>query len=243
MKSTLSLIIATTTLLAHAEERTWPTFTVWSYIADQYLGFQTGNPLSSDPVVQSGLNVSWQNGVFLDLAVSRSLHGTWDDGSFGNEVDYAAGWKGSLTDDLSLKVGVTYFDEPHALTLGGGDIVNPWIYLTRKYTGFSLHTGFENFTPLPNSRFDGGNLFHIGASTSRKLHRDRFELRASALLVYDTGTIGSGRGFMWRGNMGLDWSVTDHLTINVVNINWYAPMMRDKRDTDAMVMSGITYRF
>ncbi len=246
MKSTLFLALiasAVSITSVRAEEKSWPTITLSSYVANQYLGFETGNPLSSDPVIQSDIFVSFANGIYADLAVSRSLKGSWDDGSFGNEVDYAVGWKGQITENLSLKVGITYFDEPKALSLGRGDILHPVVYLTRSFTNFAVTAGYENFTPLPGSGFEGGHLFSMGVSTSKNFCQEKVGTHASALLVYDTGTIGSGRGFFWRGNLGLDWHANKHLTVNVFGMNWYVPMMSDKRSTDAMIWSGVSYKF
>jgi hypothetical protein len=237
---TLNILAA---LALGAQEKSGPTVVVTSYIANQYLGFATGNPLSDDPISQSDIYIGHKTGIFADLAISRSLKGSWNDGSFGNEVDYAAGWKGSIGHGISLKVGVTYFDEPSALTLGRGDIVNPWVYLTKDFTNFSVTAGYENFTPLPNSGYSGGDLFSLGASITKAFYRGKLGARGSAFLVYDTGTIGSGKGFLWRGNLGFDWHVSQRLTANIFGMNWYVPMMSDKRSTDAMIWSGISYRF
>ncbi|MDO8593969.1 MAG: TorF family putative porin [bacterium] len=229
---------------ATAEERYLPTVTLSSYVADKYLQFGKGSVLSKDPVVQSDLFISWKNGLFVDLWNSRSLRGSWDDGSLGNEIDYGVGWKGTLATNLSLAVGVTYFDEPRAFTFGAGDILYSHAFLTRDFKHLSVTAGYENYVTMPRSGFRGGNLISLGVSKSQSFCKDRIGLRTSVAGVYDTGTLGTDSGLILRGSAGADWNVTKRLTVNVIGVNWYVPLTsHDKRTTDAMVYSGLTFKF
>lgn len=245
--STLSALVLITSLLtnlrANAGENTGPSVTVSSYISDKYLAFGTGSVLSKDPAVQSDLFISWKNGLFLDLWNSRSLRGSWNDGSLGNEIDYQIGWKGTLATNLSLAVGATYFDESRALTLGAGDILYTHAYLTKNFTHLSMTAGYENYVTLPKSGFQGGNLISLGVSKYQNFCGGRIGLRASAVGVYDTGTLGTDAGFILRGSVGVDWSVTKRLTVNAVGINWHIPITpHDKRIPNTMVYTGLTFK-
>lgn len=248
MKKYLVFAITLAALVANSEiradENAWPSVTVSSLVSSKYLGFGTGNVLSKDPAVQSDLFVLFKSGIYLDLWNSRSLRGSWDDGSLGNEVDYQVGWKGSLATNLTLNIGVQYFDEPKAFTLGAGDILYPHVFLTRDFKVLSLTAGFENYTTMPESGFQGGNLISLGAGRSQSLFGEKVGVQASAALVYDTGTLGSGEGFIMRGNLGANWNITKRLTWNVIGINWYVPLTpHDSRVTDAVFTSGLTFRF
>ncbi len=244
--STLSVITVTLLLLgAHiqAEESVWPSVTVSSLVANQYLGFGTGNSLSKDPALQTDLLFSFKNGLYVDLWNSRSLNGSWNDGNLGNEVDYGVGWKGDIAPHLNLNVGITYFDEPKALTFGAGDIIYPHIFLTRDFKWLSVIAGYENYTTMPGSGFKGGNLFSLGISKYQLFCKDRIAVHASVAGVYDMGTLGSSEGFILRGNVGSDWNMTKRLTFNVLGVNWYTPITaHDRRVTDAVVYSGLTLR-
>ncbi len=229
---------------AHAEETQWPQVTLSSYVANKYIGFSTGNLLSKNGVVQSGLQASFKNGLYAEAYHSRSLKGSWNDGSLGNEMDYGLGWKGNLTSNLSLKLGTLYYDEPNAFTLGAGDVLQSYAFLTRDFKHLSVMAGFENFVTMPGSGFQGGNLLSLGVSKHQLFCRGKLGLRASAALVYDTGTLGSGEGLILRGSAGADWNISKRLTLNVLGVNWYTPITpHDKRSTDAMWSSGFTFRF
>jgi len=246
MNSSLKALVGIATLLfgltVYAED--WPSVSISSLVSSKYLGFGTGNLLSEDPVVQSDLHVTWKNGFYVDLWNSRSLKGKWNDGSLGNEVDYGIGWNGTLAPHLKLSIGLTYLDEPNAFTLGAGDILYPRVFLTRDFKYLSVTAGFANFTTLPNSGFNGGNLLNLGVSRGYNLCDGKVSVRGSVILVYDFGTLGSGEGFILRGNIGTDWNITKNLTWNIIGINWFLPMTpKDTRVTDAVFYSGFSFRF
>lgn len=249
MKSIINLVVLVTTILslgfiAQAQDGQWPSVTVSSLVANKYLGFGTGNLLSKDPVIQSDLNISFKNGLYIDLWNSRSLKGSWDNGSLGNEVDYQIGWKVNLATNLNFNIGTAYCDEPNALSFGGGDILYTHAFLTKDLKYLSVSVGYENFVTMPDSGFRGGNLISLGVSKYQLICKDKIGIRASMAGVYDTGTLGSGKGFILRGNAGIDWNITKRLTFNVAGVNWYAPLTpHDKRIIDAVVYSGFSFKF
>ena len=211
--------------------------TVSSAVANKYLFGGTGGVLSKDPVVQTDLLLTHKNGIYVDLWNSRSLKGKWDDGSLGNEVDYGVGWNGTAK-GLTAHVGITYFDEPSAFKLGAGDIVYTHARLGKDFRPFSLTLGHENLVTMPDSGFQGGNLFSLTASKSVLFWKDRMSVSASIAGVYDTGTLGSDTGFFLRGSTGINWNVSKRLTVNVVSANYFI-----RRTSDVMVSSGITWNF
>lgn len=246
MKNRTLTIILTITLLVlgcktHAEENMWPSVTISSLVADKYRGFGTGNLLSKDPVIQSDVFILFKNGFYVDFWFSRSLKGSWNDGSLGNEIDYHIGWKGNLTTNLSLNIGISYCDQPEAFTFGAGDSTWTHAFLTKDFKHLSVTAGFENFTTMPESGFQGGNLFSLGVSKYQSICKGKIGLRASAADVYDTGTLGSGEGIILRGSTGADWNVSKRLTLNVIGCNWYIPVTpHDKRKADTVISTGFT---
>ena len=249
MKTNITLIVVAASLLfagfkTQAGESQWPNVTVSSLVASEYRGFATGNLLSKDPAVQSDVFVAFKDGLYIDVWNSRSLKGSWNDSSLGNEIDYGAGWKGNIATNLTLNVGISYCDEPRVFTFGGGDMVYTHASLTRDFTHLSVTAEYENFTTMPNSGFRGGNLISLGVSKYQSFYKEKIGVRASAAGAYDMGTLGSGAGFILRGSAGVDWNISKRLTFNVLSANWYAPLTpHDKRVADAVVFSGFTLHF
>lgn len=219
-----------------------PSITVSSSVGDKYLGFNTGFLLSKSPVLQSDAFVAFPRGLYLDLWNSRTLKGRWDDQDFGNETDYCIGWGGSVAKGASLDASAVYFDEPKPLKFGAGDIVLLRAALSKNVTSLlSASIGIEDFSTMPKTGYSGGMLFPAGLRFKVPLIDDRVRFVASAAMVYDTGTFGGDRGFLARGNIGADWSVTKRLTMKL-NANWYVPVtVHDRRTTDAMVTIGASY--
>lgn len=248
MKRTLRTSTIVVTILVfmavqlHAEEKTnnWSGVTLSTAVANKYLFFGTGAVLYDKPAVQTDLLVTLKNGLYYDLWGSRSLQGKWNDGSFGNEVDYGIGWDG-IVKGLTAHAGFTYLDEPSAFTFGASDILYTHLRLGKESKWLSVTAGYENYTAMPDSGFPGGHLISIGAGRIQPLNGDKVVLNASLAGVYDTGTLGTLVGFMLRGNVGISWNINKHFTFNAVSVNYYAPLTR--RATDAMVMSGLTYHF
>ena len=234
-----TLLVVTAALLLNVSVRA-QSITASSYVADKYLAFGTGSVLDRGLVAQTDLFVSFHDGAYVDLWNSRSLQGRWNDGSFGNEVDYAIGWKGAVAADTRLNIGTTYFDEPKAFTFGAGDILYTHAFLTKDFKLLSLTAGYENYVAMPRSGFRGGNLVSLGVSKHQSF--GEIGLHTSATLVYDSGTIGTRHGFIARGNTGLDWNISKRLAFNVLGANWYVPLTtHDRRTADAMVYSGLTW--
>ena len=248
MKSIITLVTFAAAILfssftVQAQDSQWPSVTVSSLVADKYIAFGTGSLLSKDPAVQSDVNISFKNGLYIDLWNSRSLKGSWNDDSFGNEVDYQVGWRGAVATNLSLDIGVTYFDEPKAFTFGAGDILYTHAFLTKDFKYLSATMGYENYTAMPDSGFNGGNLLSLGVSKHGSFCKDKISLHASVTGVYDTGTIGTRSGLIFRGGAGADWNISKRLTLNVLGVNWYAPLTpHDKRVAQVVFSSGFTLR-
>lgn len=246
MKTKMLVIVITAAALftskASAQGSSGPSVTVGTSVTDKYLASGTGSTLSKDPAVQSDLFVMFPSGAYVDLWNSRSLRGSWDDGSFGNEVDYSVGWKGKMAEGVSLNAMLSYFDEPKAFSLGKGDILYSKAFLTKSFKPLSVTLGYENYVVMPGSGFHGGNLVSLGTSKGWSVCEDKVALHASAAAVYDFGTLGTSQGVILRGSIGADWKATKSLTVNLIGVNWFIPITpHDKRSTDAAFSMGVTW--
>ncbi|MFA6432540.1 MAG: TorF family putative porin [Candidatus Paceibacterota bacterium] len=242
MKTIKSFVVSVSLFLAVGSVQA-ESVTVSSYVTNKYLAFGTGSVLSNDAAVQSDAFMSFNNGFYAGLWSSRSLSGSWNDGSLGNELDYAIGWKGSVANEVTMNIGSCYFDEPRALTLGVGDILKTYMSVTKDCKLGSVTLGYENYLTMPGSGFHGGNLVTLGVSRSLSVSDGKFGLRASVIGVYDFGTLGTRSGFIARGTVGVDWNASKRLTVNVLGVNWFVPLTaHDKRVTNAMFTTGITFK-
>lgn len=205
-------------------------------LADRYLGLN-GGQLSGDPVLQSYTKAEFDNGAYAKVCFSKSLKGSWNDGSLGNEVDYGIGWSGTVSGKVSLNVSATYWDEPRAGTFGKGDILYLKAVCTRSFKNFSVFTTHEQFVPMRGSGFRGGSLTGLGGSISRSFG-GTWSMHASATALYDIGTFGNKAGLLLRGNAGLDRTLTRRLTLNLIAVDWYAPERRAMR---SMTYTGVTW--
>ena len=227
---------------AHAEEKSLVAVTLSSTFASKYLAFGSGAVLYDKPVLQSDLFVEFKNGLYVDLWHSTGFDDAWNN-NLGDEVDYGVGWNGSIK-NFSISLGCTYFDEPNVFTLGGDDILYTKAFISRQYKHVGVTVGYENYTTMPDSGFQGGNLYSAGFNKSIPLIKDRLTLNNSIAAVYDDGGFGYDDGFLLRGNIGLSLTVSKHLTLNVSSVNYYIPLsVHDARKTDAVVFVGFKYLF
>jgi hypothetical protein len=226
---------------AHATNA-WPSVTFSSYWANQYLAFGGGAVLYDKPVVQSDLYVSFDNGLYLDLWSSTSLDTKWNN-NLGDEVDYGIGWEKTIR-KYTVRIGFIYFDEPNVFTLGAGDIAYTHAKVSRPVYGITLCAGFENYITMPDSGFQGGNIFSVGLSKSVSLRKDKLSLGASAALAYDDGGFGLDNGLLGRGNISATWKLTKKLSFIAPSVSWYAPLtIDDSRKFDTVVSAGFSYKF
>jgi len=213
------------------------TVTISSAVANQYLFLGTGTMVSESPVIQTDLLISHESGLYLNLWNSRSLKGNWNDGSFGNEIDYGLGWYREEK-SFSVNVGVSFFDNYPSFTFGEGDILYSYASLGKDFKHLSLTLGYENLTPMSGSNFPGGNLMRLTASKTFSLWQGKFVFPVSLSYVYNTGIFGEDEEFFLKGNAGINWNITDRITANMISVNYF---LREREN--AMVSSGVTFNF
>ena len=216
-----------------------------SCIVDKYIGL-TGSELSSDPASQSYLKATLDTGTYAKVWTSRSLKGRWNDGSYGNEIDYGLGWNGKLTKAASLDMSATYFDEPAAGSFGKGDILYLKAIGTRSFKRFSLITTWEQFVPMRKSGFRGGSLIGFGASSNKKFSNDQWNVHAWGLGVYDTGVFGNDPALLCKGSVGVDRTLSHRTTLTLIAADWWVPVStgtHDTRRTRTMVYSGFSWNW
>jgi len=232
------VMVLTSQLLAQ------PAVSVSSGVANQYVAFGNGGVLYSKPVSQSGLNISFGNGVYADFWGSKSLSGdSWGSNS-GDEIDYGAGWSGKIGHEFSLNIGFTYFDEPMAMTFGPGDVWYTHAKVSHDLAicglgDVTLFGVYENYTTVAGTSYEGGNLWSLGMSKS--LSHKSLSVSTTGVLVYDEGTFGNDHGLLAKAGLEFDWKVSNHLTVVLPQVNLYVPWtVSDSRETEIVAYVGVS---
>lgn len=219
-------------------------------VASKYAAFGSGGILYDKPVIQSDLFVSFRNGFYADLW--NSVPFTGHDDNFGWEQDLGIGWSGPLSalglngfaSDMTLDLGITYFDEPGLLTLGANDILYNHVKLSKAFNLLTVFVDFKSYVPMPHSPYSGGNLYDVGISRGVSVFKDRLSASTSLALVYDDGGFGFDNGLLLYGCAELDWLLTKHLVLILPQVSYYAPItLRDSRSLDAVISGGLGYQF
>jgi len=216
-----------------------PSVSVSSGVANQYIAFGNGGILYGKAVCQSDIFVSFENGIYIDLWNSKSLEGNWGE-SLGDELDYGIGWSGQIGQGFGLNIGLTYFDEPMAMTFGPGDVWFSHVKVSHSLGGVKVFGQYENHTTVAGTSYEGGNLWSLGVSKSQGYH-DFITVDVSGTLTYDDGAYGNDSGLLAKSSLGCSWKVSDHLTVVLPQLNLYVPWaVNDSRETEIVVYGGVS---
>jgi hypothetical protein len=207
----VSAIVAQMTIAA-------PSMTVSSMVKSKYLG-TCGSMLVDSPVIQSDAFITFDGGVWLDLWNNTGI----ESGS-GNEIDPGIGWAGTLgQSDVSLNVGVYYFNVSRLVRLDENDIVQLFAEMSSsKLTTTFMTAGYKQ-TVTPYFRVEtykdlgaGGSNFEtlpsIGGKHALTIN-DKMVLNDKVSILYDPGIFGATPGFLFSYEGQLDIAVTKAFTI------------------------------
>lgn len=210
-------------------------------VASQYLSFGSGVVLYNAPVVQSGVTVAFQNGLWANVWNSKSFYSTWGK-SFGDEIDYGVGWDIKVA-GFGLSLTVTYFDEPLALIESRNDILYTQVLISREVGPVNAKAYWKTYTPMPNSMYEGGHLFGLGLSKTMKPF-SFVSVSGSADIRYDDGGFGLNSGLLAKFGFGFAWNVSRKLSVIGPSIDLYVPIsVHDIRKMDEVIYGGLRYQF
>ncbi|MEN9405194.1 MAG: hypothetical protein RLY47_153 [Candidatus Parcubacteria bacterium] len=169
------------------------TYSFTTKLIDTYRG-ANGGLFYDGPVIQSDLFISFQNGLYGDLWVSRGGKAGWMD-EFDSEVDYNAGWANNILD-----LGVMYID---VSTLAASDVFQLYTKLsTREFQG-GLRGRFvvEHYLAMSGNDPARGTITRLHVMQSRVLGRGSLDWKLGAF--YDTGAFGFAEGTVGEGEVSL----------------------------------------
>jgi hypothetical protein len=234
MKTIAAILLALTSAAFSAVT----TFEMGYY--NKYLGFGSGGVLHNDRVVQSSINVQFDNGLYLNLWGSVSPDGK---SNLGDELDYKVGWTGEIGKGWKGNFFLAYFDEPRIGTLGAGDILHAVAGISHSIGEYEFDFTVKNYTPTGGSNFEGGWL--IGPSVSRNFAlTENLSVFAKVSLWHDDGGFGQDDGFVLNPYVSVDWKITEHFTWSLLNANGYVLLdVHDSREDDVMLGTGFKIEF
>lgn len=220
-----------------------PTVTVSASYNSNYLAFGAGIELWDQPCVQGSITVNFDNGLYIFLWGSSDMEDN-PGSSLADEIDLGIGWAGTIGKGWNLDVGLTYFDEPHnghIARFGAEDILYTKVKLGHDIgKGWAASAIWESYTTLPNTGYKGGSLLGIELSKTFKLS-GRVSVPFSVGGIYDDGGFDFAQGWLIRGNLGMDVTLTPSLTMNLGG-RYYLPFMDDTRENDVMAYAGLTWK-
>jgi hypothetical protein len=237
----LTIAVAAAFLAAATQPASAETTTLKMLLADKYITFGNGAVNSAQPVIQADIFISFDTGFYIDLWGSGSF-GDKVKNNLGNEIDLGVGWSHTWDSKWLLDLGTTYFDEPVVGKFGAGDILYSHVKVSHPLAaGIQVSAVWENYANMPHTGIEGGNLYALLFSRDFPV-TDSVTFSLSAGPVYDDGGYGLESGILFRGNATLEWKVSEKFSIIPVTVNWYAPTMKDARQTDAMWMTGFSVK-
>lgn len=247
MNRTLKTVLFAVAMLAIAFSVKAASVTFSSGVANQYISFGSGAVLyDENPVLQSDLFVSFENGFYADLWNSKSFVSSWGE-NLGDELDYGFGWAGSIGGGFTLDIGVTYFDEPTIADFAEGDILYTHVKLSHEietFSEFGLGTltvsgMFDSYKTLFGTDYDGGNLYGIGANINQVWGKTT-SFNLNQVLAYDDGGFGLDDGFIIEWSAGLTHRLSDRTSLVLPSITLYTPLsVHDARETELVLYGGI----
>jgi hypothetical protein len=224
-----------------------PSITWSTDIVSQYINIDDDELLHATPVIQSSLNVKFENGIYLYLWGSKSLDMDSPVENFGNEIDYAVGWAGQ-TGPVGVDVSVYYWSLSDPLLLKShGDVVQSVIEVNKEFT-----LGQQTFTPyvqfLPTFPFDGTSA-GIYAAVGLKHSVDLTELltfnQAGRIGYAAPGIYGLTSGYIFRYDAAFAWQVSKNSVLRLPTFRAFFPItsLSDGRTNEYIFGAGYDRTF
>jgi hypothetical protein len=214
--------------------------------ASKYLFVGNGSVIYDKPVVTTEIEVTLPANFYAGVWLSSGFDARWNN-NLGDEIDYNAGWAGSLG-PIDIDIGMSYYDSARVFTFGADDCFNG--HLSVSHT-FEIKTfeitpfiGWNNYVTTRTTEYNGGNVFDLGLGVSKGLFSDKLTLSGDVRMMYDTGTFGADNGILFGGSFDASWALTDHLSLIAPRLEWAIPgTTNDDRERAVAVSVGLNYTF
>lgn len=227
-----------------------PSFKLKSHVLDKYL-VTTGDLAHDKKVIQTELTVSFSNGLSVGTWHSLGPDGSWNN-DYGDELDWFAFLSGQLF-GCAAEAGAWYFDMVRMLEMPGGDILSPYIKLSRRFaldgrTGVTPLFRLDAYYPA-RGIWERGSIWRLGAAIDHG-PVEGFSISAQGEVARDDGAFGNDSGLFLDFNLGISRELLctkqpyRSLAWDVVGFRLMVPLtVHDKRDTETVLSSGLTFRW
>jgi len=190
----------------------------WSTdIFSKYVNIDDDALLHGAPVIQTSLNVKFENGIYLYLWGSKSLDMDSPVENLGNEIDYAVGWAGK-TGPVGVDISVYYWNLSDPLLFKShGDVVQSVVEVNKEFI-----LGKQTFTPyiqfLPTFPFDGttaGVYAAVGLKHSVDLTEILAFNQAGRIGYGAPGIYGLTSGYIFRYEAAFAWQLSKNSVVRL----------------------------
>ncbi len=167
-------------------------YTITTKLIDKYLG-SNGGVFFDGPVVQSDVLRCFENGICVNLWVSRGDRGQWGEAT-DSEVDINGEWS-----DENFNVGILYIFSPPSAS----DVLNLYATATTDELagGIKVFFKLEHYLAMEGNDPGRGSFTHLGLKGDRTLGNFNFGWTVEAF--YDTGAFGFSDGTLASGKATL----------------------------------------
>ncbi len=217
-------------------------------ILPRYVSGSSGAVFYDRPVLQTDLFLTMPHGLWFDLWLSKGLDDFGLAENYSNEVDYGFGWTGEIK-TLCITAGVYYFDLMKVLRVPSGDLVQPFLEVSKTFSLTKTHTvspygRFEYLFSADQKIWSGTrNFSHAGLKHGWKISQ-KWSISQRMNLIYDSGGLGGAENTT-LGQYGLtvNWMVTENFTVNPLIYTFSAPLnpVNDGRTAQNVIGFGISY--
>ena len=232
-----SPVLAANGVLVSVETTTWSRYLTNNGILAHHKAVQ-----------QTDLYLALPKGFFLDAWWSSGFDKKFS-GDFGDEVDWTAGWTGTIG-GFGIDAGVSYFDLIKiGSTSGGiGDIVQPYVKIWRPFD-LNADNQLRPFAKLEyqiptRAGVDGGSLIHLGIQHDWNINH-AWTLKHEAYALHDSGVTGLDDGIIGNYKAGLRWDINKNTYVSVPKLHITTPLtpVDDGRTTEATIGVSIGFNF
>jgi len=201
------------------------------------------------PVAQTDLLLNLPHGFCFDLFWSTSLDNADFNSDFGDEINWTLCWSG-VWRSVAIDLGVGYLDLVDLFSLNGGDVIQPYMVVTRPFSLNNAHTIAPYFRleaefPIKWDGLDARKGVHIfvGASHLWQLFPD-WLVTSKLALVYDTGTFTQhDAGMLVNYEMSIGWNINPELRLDLATYRLSVPLSVHDRGTENIFGGGVSYSF
>ncbi len=234
--SAFALAATATPALAQTDDESGITVSGNAAVVTEYrfrgVGFSDG-----DIAIQGGIDIGHESGFYIGTWGSSLEEGTAVPNFGHTELDIYAGWSGDLTEGLSADVGLLYYAFPNSTNGFNTDYLEAYGSLSTTMGPVEATIGLAY--AFDNSALAGDNVYVYGG-LSAGIPDTPITLNAN--LGYTDGSLdvsGSGDYLDWM--LGVDFAITENLTLSGQYIDTDAPSVNNFTDSTFVVTLGVSF--